>query len=246
MNNKYTEAKTNGEREEFKGNIEKALDYYLDALYFLETEFKNLSINSERKRQLAIRNLNHKINYLKNPGSELIVEKLPRKTAKEFILSNWLLLSVVALVFLFVFIYSRSVEGPNYKKYKDLPTKNGTEKTTSCAYTKMELKAYEVGTDKLIEEKTITDCFTHLTLPNSGGMTEVTNSTNTIRVTYFNTEGNVLRTLNIRFGEQGTPPNEWRANKGHDIFMNNTGTELNFIFGDRKVSKIKGTIKFSK
>jgi len=249
---RYKEAKESAEREELKGNIEKAIDYYLDAVYFLEKDFKNLSRNDERKRQLAVRNLHHKINHLKNPDSELIVETLPKETTTEKLKNNWHLFVIGLVVIILVVIFSNNGnKQPSHEesieKIKNEQSNSTNTTAASCTYNKMEIKSFEVGTDRLLEEKTINDCFTHITLPNSGGMTEVTNSNNTIRVTYFNNEGSVLRFLNIRFGEQGkVEPARWRTNEGHDIFMNDTGNELNFIFGDRHKTKIKGTIKFTK
>jgi hypothetical protein len=42
---KYKEHKELGEKEEFKGNYSKAIDHYLDAIYYLEKDYKSLKGN---------------------------------------------------------------------------------------------------------------------------------------------------------------------------------------------------------
>jgi len=250
---RYKEAKESAEREELKGNIEKAIDYYLDAVYFLEKDFKNLSRNDERKRQLAVRNLHHKINHLKKPDSELIVETLPKETTTEKLKNNWHLFAIGLVVIILVVIFSNNGnKQPSHEesieKIKNEQSNSTNTTAASCTYNKMEIKSFEVGTDRLLEEKTINDCFTVYEVPNSMGLTEVTNSNNTIKISYFKSEASakMLRTLDVRIGKKGTEPIRWRAVEKHEIFMNDTGNELNFVFGDRHKTKIKGTIKFTK
>lgn len=135
---------------------------------------------------------------------------------------------------------------PNNKKDKQNEStlsKSTTTTSNSCDFRKVDISMYEVGTDKLIENKTVNGCFTKKIIDKALGLVEITDGV--IKVTYYiEKTPNNLRFLNLYVA--GGEPSRWRANEGHDIFMNDNNGNLHFIFGDRKVSKTKGTIIFSK
>ncbi len=111
-----------------------------------------------------------------------------------------------------------------------------------CDFIFLEIKAFEVGTDKLLDEKLIEGCFNKKEIKDAFGLIEVEDPSRQIKISYFAEEDhNILRHLDIRLGS--AEPSRWRRNEGHDIFINEENGELNFIFGDRKKSKIKGTLK---
>ncbi len=64
---KYKEFKVLGEKAEYKNQIEKAIDYYMDALYHLENDYKNKKISSDQnaKRIKHIEELKQRVNKLK-------------------------------------------------------------------------------------------------------------------------------------------------------------------------------------
>ncbi|WP_420581959.1 hypothetical protein [Reichenbachiella sp.] len=110
---------------------------------------------------------------------------------------------------------------------------------TECVYNAAIVKAYRVGTDELLDEKTIPGCFVVKT--DEMGFVEI--SSDVIKVSYYKeTTPNVIKFLDVKFGESEAV--RWRANQGHDLFVNETSEELNFVFGDRIKTKIKGSIQF--
>ncbi len=131
------------------------------------------------------------------------------------------------------------------KEEKKVEKATVTRVDNTCDYSSVEINAYEVGTDKLISEKTVNGCFSSDIVDSTLNLVEITNKENSIKISYYiENDPNILRFLNIKIGDD--PSSEWRANKGHDLFINKKGDDLYFIFGDRKVSKIKGTITFRK
>lgn len=121
-------------------------------------------------------------------------------------------------------------------------TQNNSNKT--CDYNSVTIKAFEMETDKLLDEKYISNCFNIEKVKGAGGLIEVKDDSSKIKISYYNEKDpNVIKFLNVRFGE--SDPIEWRANKGHDLFIIKKSNSLGFIFGDKK-SKIKGTIDFKK
>jgi len=128
----------------------------------------------------------------------------------------------------------------------DVNSSNSTvEQEKNCSYSKVEIKAFRVGTDELLDEKLINGCFEKKIVDESLGLVEITNESKTIKVSYYiESDPKVLRFLDVKIGE--SEPSRWRANQGHDLFIVEKDGDLNFIFGDRKKSKIKGTIKFMK
>lgn len=127
----------------------------------------------------------------------------------------------------------------------DKKTITTTKSEVSCDYNGVDIKAYQVGTDVLLDEKFISGCFVRKVVDESLGLVEISNEIKSITVSYYiESDPKVLRFLDIKT-ETGEP-SRWRANQGHDLFISETDEELNFIFGDRKESKIKGTIRFTK
>ncbi len=116
-------------------------------------------------------------------------------------------------------------------------------KEENCNYSKLEIKAFQVGTDKLLSEKLLSGCFTKKVVDKSLGLVEVTDNSGTIKISYYiESDPNILRFLDIKLSN--AKPSKWRVNKGHDLFMSENESGLNFVFGDRKETKIKGTIRF--
>lgn len=116
---------------------------------------------------------------------------------------------------------------------------------SDCSFRLVEIKAFKVGTDELLEERTLDGCFKKKVVDQSLGLVEVSNSDGNIKVSYYiEDDPKVLRFLDVKLGEGES--SHWRANKGHDLFIIEKDGNLNFIFGDRKRSKIKGTIRFLK
>ena len=97
----------------------------------------------------------------------------------------------------------------------------------------------------MINQKLLEGCFEKEIVDKSLGLVEIKNSSGTVKVSYYiEKDPKILRFLDIKIGEGEA--SKWRANQGHDLFIIEKGETLNFIFGDRKKSKIKGTIKFMK
>lgn len=66
------------------------------------------------------------------------------------------------------------------------------------------MKAFQVGTNKLLHEKLIEDCFTKKIVDKSLDLVEITNNSRCISVSYFvDKEPKLLRILDIKIGESG-------------------------------------------
>jgi uncharacterized membrane-anchored protein YhcB (DUF1043 family) len=57
-------------KAEFKGQLDQAIDHYMDSLYHLENDYKNLDKKSEEGRQKHIKSIKDKIEALKKLKSE--------------------------------------------------------------------------------------------------------------------------------------------------------------------------------
>lgn len=113
----------------------------------------------------------------------------------------------------------------------------------SCDYKFLEIKAFEVGTDKLLNEVNIEGCYNREEVEGAFGLIEIQDEEKGIKISYFpEEEKNMLRILDIKLGSSDAT--KWRRNQGHDIFINEKNGSLHLIFGDRIKSKIKGNIKF--
>jgi hypothetical protein len=68
---KFLAFKELAKKAEFKGQIDQAIDYYMDSLYHLENDYKNLRDKKlEEGRQNHIKFIKEKIESLKNTKSE--------------------------------------------------------------------------------------------------------------------------------------------------------------------------------
>lgn len=97
--------------------------------------------------------------------------------------------------------------------------------------------------DEPIVEKVIEGNFTK-TKADEMGLIEITDSEKRVKISYY--DETPLKMLNVKFGDN--TPTEWRTNKGHDLFLNQTTDSLGIIFGDRNsvAGKVKGSILFIK
>ena len=69
---KFLEYKELAKKAEFKGQIDQAIDHYMDSLYHLENDYKNLTNKKlEEGRLNHIKNIKEKIEELKKKKSDL-------------------------------------------------------------------------------------------------------------------------------------------------------------------------------
>jgi hypothetical protein len=115
--------------------------------------------------------------------------------------------------------------------------------SAGCEFSKATLTTSEVGTNKQIDKKEISDCFKRI---DDGSLVEVKGDKTgeKFKVLYYKeADPAVTKMLTISIGGRGT---DWRTSKGHDILKIDKPDSLGFIFGDRVKSKIKGTVMFTK
>lgn len=88
----------------------------------------------------------------------------------------------------------------------------------NCDFKFLDVQAFEVGTDKLLEDHTIQGCFTRKKAKNSFGLVEISDPNKKIKVSYFD-EGdpNILKFLDIKIGERET--SKWRDNLSGNIVL---------------------------
>lgn len=86
--------------------------------------------------------------------------------------------------------------------------------SSDCTFSKAHITATEVGTNKILDDKIIDDCFT-ASKPDGYGLIEIkgAKTADAFKVTYYEAEGDML---NVKVGSKLT---EWRRNKGQDIFI---------------------------
>jgi hypothetical protein len=161
-----------------------------------------------------------------------IINSLVPSLAKYFI--SVFFLNVLTLLF-------NSCGNSNNQSLKDSDT--STKQNINCDFNSVQFEAYEVGTDKLLDKKIVSGCFVKKIIDEQLGLVEVKDTEGKIKVTYYiESDPNLLKFLDVKIGD--AEPSRWRANKGHDLFILEENNQLNFIFGDRLETKIKGTIKF--
>lgn len=70
---KYKDYIELGDRAKFKGQFVKAVDHYMDSLFYLEKDYRalNLNKNLEEKRQQRINEIKDKIDEIKSNNSSL-------------------------------------------------------------------------------------------------------------------------------------------------------------------------------
>ncbi|MBP8960274.1 MAG: hypothetical protein KBG40_07615 [Bacteroidales bacterium] len=66
---KFLVHKELGKKAEFKGQVDQAIDHYMDALYHLENDYNNLNKKLEEGRLNHIKNIKLKIEELKKSKS---------------------------------------------------------------------------------------------------------------------------------------------------------------------------------
>lgn len=125
------------------------------------------------------------------------------------------------------------------------------EKKIICDFKKMYMDGRRTKTDELLIEKTFDQCFEMKSDASTGLYTMYNIKNNTqdeeakIHISFTKDIGtNLVTHLDIKLGN--SEPTRWRRNEGHDIMMVDNAEKLTLVFGDRKVSKIKGSIVFYK
>lgn len=113
----------------------------------------------------------------------------------------------------------------------------------SCNFNNVQIEMFNIGSNTPIKTVNIEACFEKKMVDKTLQLIEITSKESKFKVSYYK-ESNpkLLRFLDFDFGTG--EPSRWRANKGHDLFILRDNGELNFIFGDKKNSKLKGTIRF--
>jgi hypothetical protein len=66
ISHRFKDPYENAKKEEFKGNTEKAIDLYGDALYYLENDYKNTVGRDEIERNKLITSIKEKVEALKS------------------------------------------------------------------------------------------------------------------------------------------------------------------------------------
>lgn len=148
---------------------------------------------------------------------------------------KFIIIAAVAVPFVFFFIQGAVDAGTKDKSEEQPSSADATSNDKTCIYSVAEVKAMEVGTDKVIDEKSIKGCYTVSRM--EMGLVEIS-SDNGIKVVYY--DENPLQSLDIFIS--GKEPVRWRSKQGHDIFKVMKDGKTTFIFSDRK--RIKGTISF--
>lgn len=70
---KYIDHRELGEKAEFKGQFKEAVNHYMDSLYHLKNDYKNIKLSKqlEAKRQLQIVEISRKVKNIKSENPEL-------------------------------------------------------------------------------------------------------------------------------------------------------------------------------
>lgn len=144
------------------------------------------------------------------------------------------------LFYVFLAIVALVVIGNLSKDEKEsskIEVQTGTEnQNLNCDYSKVTIKVFALGTDKVINEKTLNACFNVKKM--EFGMIEISSKETPVKVIYYNEIP--MKFLNVKLTNDD--PVQWRKNKGHDIFKIEKNGKLTFIFSDK--TTMKGTIVF--
>jgi hypothetical protein len=119
------------------------------------------------------------------------------------------------------------------------------DEKSGCEFTKATLTITQVGKATPMQNNEVSDCFRRST-PDETGLVEIKGekTAEKFKVLYYQVpEGEPLEILTLKFANVSS---DWRAKKGHDIMKVDKPDTLAFIFGDRKVAKVKGTVIFTK
>ncbi len=111
-----------------------------------------------------------------------------------------------------------------------------------CNFNKLEISAIKVGSNKVLDSKTLNECFQRKIVDKSTGLIQVSNESKSIKLLYYlPKKKGVLETLDVFLNTE--EPTRWRENQGHDIFLLEKGGDMVFIFSDKK--KVKASMTFS-
>lgn len=82
---KYQDHRELGEKAEFKGQFKEAVDHYMDSLYHLENDYKNIKLSKqlEAKRERQITEITEKIENIKSNNSEFFSDNTKSHTTNE-------------------------------------------------------------------------------------------------------------------------------------------------------------------
>jgi hypothetical protein len=146
--------------------------------------------------------------------------------------------TVIGIIFTLSFINTLTKEKTTQKDDIKVAENN------SCNFNNVQIEMFNIGSNTPIKTVNIEACFEEKMVDKTLQLIEITSKESEFKVSYYK-ESNpkLLRFLDFDFGTG--EPSKWRANKGHDLFIfRKNKDELNFIFGDKKNSKLKGTIRF--
>jgi hypothetical protein len=124
-----------------------------------------------------------------------------------------------------------------------LATLLGCSSKPECSYSQLQILSQVEG--KPLDTKNLTGCFT-LTKGDMG-LIEINDADGRIKVSFYEeAEPLQLKFLNIKFGTN--KPVEFRANKGHNLYISNQKDTLGIIFGDRtsEAGRVSGSIILTK
>lgn len=108
---------------------------------------------------------------------------------------------------------------------------------------KAELQAKVNGT--AADKKELAGTF-EVSAPDEMGLVEVKDADNRINVKYFKEADGSLKMLNVKMGNK--PPVEFRASKGHELYLIDNKDTLGFMFADPKsaAGDVRGTVLYLK
>jgi hypothetical protein len=112
-----------------------------------------------------------------------------------------------------------------------------------CAFNRADITMGSVDSDTPTEQYSIGDCFKR-SAPNANGLTEIKgDKTAQTFTTLYNDPSTGISKLTFKFKDNSS---DWNTDKGHEIMKVEYTDSLKFIFVDRKVSRVKGSVVFVK